>query len=110
MEIFRHRRFVATMQALSRGRRMHAFVYKSRRKPDTYLYLSERDAFSRVPDAVRLPLGPLEFVLDVELHPGRRLARADAEVVRRNLQDQGFHLQQPPGVLDPLVAGGVGDG
>lgn len=89
---------------------MHAFVYKSRRKPDTYLYLSERDAFSKVPDAVRLPLGQLEFVLDVPLHEGRRLARADAQVVRRNLADQGFHLQQPPGVLDPLVAGGVGDG
>lgn len=110
MEIFRRPRFVATMQALSRGRRMHAFVYKSKRKPDTYLYLSERDAFSRVPDAVRLPLGPLEFVLDVELHAERQLARADAAVVRRNLRDQGFHLQQPPGVLDPLVAGGVGDG
>ena len=89
---------------------MQAFVYRSGRKPDTYLYLREKDAFSLVPDAVRVPLGPLEFVLDVALVPGRKLARADAAVVRANLERVGFHLQQPPSVLDPLVAGGVGDG
>jgi uncharacterized protein YcgL (UPF0745 family) len=89
---------------------MHAFVYRSARKPDTYLYLREKDAFGLVPDAVRLPLGQLEFVLDVALTPERKLARADAAVVRANLERLGFHLQAPPSVLDPLVAGGVGDG
>lgn len=89
---------------------MHAFVYKSQRKPDTYLYLREKDTFGLVPDPVRLPLGPLVFVLEVELVPGRKLARADAEVVRANLSDRGFHLQAPLSVLDPLVEGGVGDG
>ena len=89
---------------------MHAFVYRSGRKPDTYLYLREKDAFAGVPEAVRLPLGVLTFVLDVELTPERKLARADASVVRANLERLGYHLQQPPSVLDPLVAGGVGDG
>ena len=89
---------------------MHAYVYKSLRKPDTYLYLREKDAFSLVPDGVRLPLGALSFVLEVELTPGRRLARADADVVRTNLASLGFHLQAPETTLDPLVEGGVGDG
>ncbi len=89
---------------------MQAFVYKSLRKPDTYLYLREKDAFSLVPDTVRLPLGPLAFVLSVDLVEGRKLARADPAIVRANLVDRGFHLQAPPTVLDPLVAGGVGDG
>lgn len=89
---------------------MHAYVYKSLRKPDTYLYLRERDAFGLVPDGVRLPLGALSFVLDVALDAGRRLARADVDVVRANLADRGFHLQSPEIVLDPLVEGGVGDG
>ncbi len=89
---------------------MHAYVYKSLRKSETYLYLRERDAFAVVPESVRLPLGRLDFVLELELSPGRVLARADAEVVRRNLGEHGFHLQLPPTVLDPLVAGGVGDG
>ncbi len=89
---------------------MHAYVYKSLRKQETYLYLREKDAFGLVPDAVRVPLGTLSFVLEVALVPGRRLARVDADVVRANLEALGFHLQSPPAVLDPLVAGGVGDG
>ena len=89
---------------------MHAHVYKSRRKPDAYLYLRERDAFGIVPEPLRASLGVLEFVLAVELTPGRKLARADADVVRRNLESLGYYLQGPDLVLDPLVAGGVGDG
>jgi uncharacterized protein len=89
---------------------MQAFVYRSGRKPETYLYLREKDAFAVVPDAVRAPLGQLELVLEVALTPERKLARADAAVVRANLERLGYHLQQPPSVLDPLVAGGVGDG
>ena len=89
---------------------MQAFVYKSLRKPDTYLYLRERDAFALLPDAVRAPLGQLEFVMELVLGPGRKLARADAELVRRNLAAHGFYLQFPETQLDPLVAGGVGDG
>jgi uncharacterized protein YcgL (UPF0745 family) len=89
---------------------MHAYVYKSLRKPDTYLYLREKDAFGLVPEGVRLPLGALSFVLDVALTPGRRLARADADVVRANLAMLGFHLQGPETMADPLVEGGVGDG
>lgn len=89
---------------------MQAFVYKSLRKPDTYLYLRERDAFGLLPDAVLAPLGRLEFVMELALAPGRRLARADAGVVQANLDTRGYHLQFPDTQLDPLVAGGVGDG
>lgn len=89
---------------------MQAFIYKSLRKPDTYLYLRERDAFGLVPESVRAPLGELAFVMELALSPGRKLARADAELVRQNLAARGFHLQFPETQLDPLVAGGVGDG
>lgn len=89
---------------------MHTFVYKSLRKPDTYVYLREKDAFSLLPDAIRQPLGTLQLALELELSETRKLARADAAVVLRNLHARGFHLQAPETVLDPLVAGGVGDG
>jgi uncharacterized protein YcgL (UPF0745 family) len=91
-------------------RAMQAHVYKSLRKPDTYLYLREKDAFLLVPDSVRVPLGELQFVLSVDLVPGRRLARVEADTVRANLAAVGFHLQGPQTMDDPLVAGGVGDG
>lgn len=89
---------------------MQAFVYRSGRKPETYLYLRGKDAFAVVPESVRAPLGRLELVLEVALTPERKLARADAAVVRANLEKLGYYLQAPPTVLDPLVAGGVGDG
>jgi hypothetical protein len=84
---------------------MQAYVYKSLRKPDTYLYLRKRDDFMVLPADVRAPLGELVFVLEFALTPDRRLARADPVVVRANLEAHGFHLQFPPTVLDPMVDG-----
>ena len=82
---------------------MHAFVYKSLKKADTYLYLAARDDFSRLPEPLRLQLGKFEFVLDVDLVPGRKLGREDADVVRTNLASRGFHLQFPPTMEDPMT-------
>ncbi len=84
---------------------MQAYVYKSLRKPDTYLYLRKRDDFLVVPEPVRLPLGEFVFVLEVALTPDRKLAQVDPAVVRANLAAQGFHLQFPPTLLDPMVDG-----
>jgi uncharacterized protein YcgL (UPF0745 family) len=75
---------------------MHAYVYKSQRRADTYVYLAARDDFSRLPEQLRAALGPLHFVLEVALTPERRLARANPEEVRRNLATRGYHLQLPP--------------
>lgn len=75
---------------------MQAYVYKSLRKAETFVYLRERDAFGLLPEVLRAQLGELRFVLDVALTPERTLAREDAAVVRRNLTDQGFHIQFPP--------------
>jgi uncharacterized protein YcgL (UPF0745 family) len=84
---------------------MQAFVYKSLRKPDTYLYLRKRDDFAVVPERVLAPLGALAFVLDFELNDDRKLGRADPRVVLANLQGRGFHLQVPPTMPDPMVDG-----
>lgn len=84
---------------------MHSYIYKSLRKPDTYLYLRKRDDFAVLPEAVRAPLGELAFVMELEITENRRLARADPAVVRLNLATHGFHLQFPPTVLDPMVDG-----
>lgn len=75
---------------------MHAYVYKSQRKQDTYVYLAKRDDFTVIPAALAATLAPYTFVLEVALTPGRRLARADAAQVRANLSGRGFHLQLPP--------------
>ena len=82
---------------------MQAYVYKSLKKADTYVYLAARDDFTRLPEPLRTQLGTLEFVLDVALTPERKLARENASVVRDNLALRGFHLQFPPAsTLDPM--------
>ena len=75
---------------------MQAYVYKSQRKADTFVYLAKRDDFAGLPESLRNQLGILSFVLEVALTPERRLARGDAAVVRQNLAMNGFHIQFPP--------------
>lgn len=81
---------------------MQAYVYKSQRKPDTYVYLAKRDDFDAIPAKLGATLAPFAFVLEVALTPERRLAQADAALVRANLATHGFHLQLPPQPLAPV--------
>ena len=82
---------------------MHAYVYKSLKKADTYLYLAKRDDFAGLPEPLRTQLGRLQFVLEVQLTAERKLASENPEVVRANLASRGFHLQFPPTVEDPMT-------
>ena len=81
---------------------MQAYVYKSQRKQDTFVYLAKRDDFSRLPPSLELALAPFAFVLEVALTAERRLARADAAQVRQSLSEQGFYLQMPPPPVPPV--------
>ena len=89
---------------------MRVFVYKSQRKLDTYLYVAKHDDFASVPDTVQKPLLPWQFVLEFSLDSTKKLPRIDGVTLGKNLLEHGFYLQFPPTALDPLVAGGVGDG
>ena len=82
---------------------MLAYVYKSLKKADTYLYLAKRDDFAGLPEPLRTQLGRLQFVLEVQLTAERKLARENPEFVRANLASRGFHLQFPPTMADPML-------
>ncbi|BFI97367.1 MAG: YcgL domain-containing protein [Rhodanobacter sp.] len=75
---------------------MQCFVYASRRKPDTYLWLAERDGFDALPGSLRSMLGELRFAMELQLDAQRRLPREDAAQVLAHLREQGWHLQLPP--------------
>lgn len=76
---------------------MRCLVYRSTRRADTYLYLPREDALDELPEALRDRLGRLEFALEFELTPERRLARCDARAVLAQIEDCGYYLQLPPG-------------
>jgi uncharacterized protein YcgL (UPF0745 family) len=61
-----------------------------------YLFLAREGGFDRVPQALRERFGEPVFVMELELYPGRPLAREDARQVMRSLRADGFHLQLPP--------------
>lgn len=75
---------------------MQCFVYASTRKSGTYVWLAVRDDFDVVPESLRTLLGPLRFVLELQLDARRRLPLEDTAVVLEHLRDQRWHLQLPP--------------
>ena len=76
---------------------MRCAVYKSERKPDSYLYVTSKDEFTDVPDALMNMLGELQFIMNLDLASRDKLGYADIAEVTRLLGEQGFYLQMPPG-------------
>lgn len=71
------------------------FIYRCTRKADMYIYLAEKDDFSKVPDTIMNGLGLTEFAMELELDENSKLAKEDPRAVISNLKDNGFHLQLP---------------
>lgn len=80
---------------------MKCFIYKSSKKDQLYLYLPKKDEFEDVPPILMDTMGNPEFVMELELSPERKLARANAAEVLAGLEEKGFYLQMPP--KDPLA-------
>lgn len=76
--------------------KMLCFIYKSSKKEELYLYLDKKDDFSALPEALLQSVGHLEFVMELELTPERKLARERSEKVLAGLQEKGFFVQLPP--------------
>ena len=76
---------------------MQCFVYRSKKQQNTYLFLPTQDDFSNVPDSLLKLFGEAELSFDFELHAERKLVLADTGEVLRNLTDNGYFLQLPPG-------------
>lgn len=77
---------------------MKCNVYRSDKKPETYLYLAEDEDFSDLPIELQQSFGAPDLVMELECRPGMKLARADANRVMAELESQGYYLQLPPEV------------
>lgn len=71
-------------------------VYRSDRKSETYLFLSDELEFDDLPEELRKSFGQPAFVMSLDLSAERKLARVDTEKVLDSLAIQGFYLQLPP--------------
>ncbi len=81
------------------------WIYRSNRKEEMYLYLSNKDDLEEVPDDLQKRLGELDFVMQLELSEQRQLARADVSEVMKALCDEGYYLQMPPKLIPDLHFG-----
>lgn len=72
------------------------WIYRSTRRRDMYLYLAQEAGFDAAPKALIERMGTMELVIEIELYPGRKLARADADEVLKSLDRDGYYLQLPP--------------
>jgi len=77
-------------------------IYKSPKKAQTYLFVNTRDDFSSVPEALMKTFGTPNLVTLINLATKEKLAMADLDKVKKNLDEQGFYLQLPPPQEDLL--------
>jgi len=77
---------------------MQCYVYKGLNKQDHFLYLTSKlddAADAEFPAALLDLLGELEFVLEFDLTPERKLPNADTQAVLDQLEESGYFLQMP---------------
>lgn len=79
-------------------------VYKSTKKEQTYLFIQQRDDFSKVPETLMEVFGKPELVTIVNLKTKNKLGFADINKVQESLTAQGYYLQLPPPKEDLLAA------
>ena len=81
---------------------VQCWIYRSERKLETYIYLAKEDGADAVPEGLLAALGPLTYVMQLDLHEHRPLARVDVLQVMQDLVAEGFFLQMPPSQLEKL--------
>ena len=76
-------------------------IYRSPRQRDMYLYVDFGEDLERVPQALLKRFGVPVETMSLQLGAGRKLARADAEAVLKNIEQAGYYLQMPPSMQAP---------
>jgi len=76
-------------------------TYRHNRKENTYLFVANSTKWDDLPETLRQQFSIDAKVIDFDMTPTRKLARADSQQVWTALNTQGFYLQMPPS--DPSV-------
>lgn len=71
-------------------------VFRSKSRPDMYLYVDRQEGLARVPEALSQLFGTPVPAMDLLLTPEKRMARFSAADILAGIRDQGFFLQMPP--------------
>lgn len=83
---------------------MNVVVYRSRRMPDTYIYIKQSASIEDLPEGLAQKFRNPEPFLEIELHAKRYLQQADPIKVMTAIETQGYYLQLPPAEKDDILA------
>lgn len=79
---------------------MKCVIFRCGKKQEMYLYVPYKDdeaaLLTELPEGLTTLTGRLERVMELDLTPERKLARARVEEVMAALREKGFYLQVPP--------------
>jgi uncharacterized protein YcgL (UPF0745 family) len=82
---------------------MKCVIFRCSKKDEMYLYVRHQDDQAKLlaglPDSLQHMTGRLEKVMELDLIPGRKLARANVQDVISAIEQKGFYLQMPPADL-----------
>lgn len=71
-------------------------VYKTARRPETFLFVPAGLAFHEWPDGLTDVFHPAEHVMTLTLTPERPLAAHPADLVMNEIAKRGYFMQLPP--------------
>lgn len=71
-------------------------IYRCSKKEGMYVYVSKKEGLERIPAPLLKQMGETELAMTLLLTPEKKLARAQASDVLKEIQDNGFYLQMPP--------------
>lgn len=77
---------------------MLCVIYRSSQRDQTYLYVENKDDFSRVPADLLRHFGQPQLAMVLNLASRTHLAGASLATVKTALATQGYYLQLPPPV------------
>lgn len=79
-------------------------TYRHTKKEATYLYISQKMGWEKLPEALQQQFPKTHHVIDFDMTPERKLARADSQKVYESLNHEGYYLQLPPSDANALQA------
>jgi uncharacterized protein YcgL (UPF0745 family) len=69
------------------------YVYRCNRQPNTYLFVTQKDNFNKLPTKLRKLLGTLSFSFEFKLNKDKKLMQTSAIDVLESIERNGFYLQ-----------------
>ncbi len=82
---------------------MKISAYKSPKTDELYLFIPEEVSPDTLPNELLVFFGEPQHVIDFELTPERKLARANPQEVLESIQSKGYYLQTPPSEKEKIA-------